>query len=119
MEDKLKDIKIENLVICIYFVLLILYLYANKIEINYIYSGDDRDKENYRILLLIIFGISFIISVLFLVSNINELYEYEDSIDIYNLRKLSVIAGIFIVLASIIYLYIIYKDEDINLEVSP
>ena len=119
LEEKLKEIKIENIVIYIYFILLISQLYANKVEINYLYSQNKKDKEKYRNLLYIFFGISLIISVLFAISNIKELYELEDNYEIYKLKELSAIAGILIVITTIIYLYIIYKDEDINLEVNP
>ena len=119
LEEKLKEIKIENIVIYIYFILLIIYLYANKVEINYIYFQNEKDKEKYRNLLYIFFGISLIISILFALSNIKDLYEYEANYETYKLKELSAIAGVLIVITTIIYLYIIYKDEDINLEVNP
>lgn len=119
MNKKLKQINLENYVIYIYFILLFIYLYANQVEINYLYNQNESDKEKYRLLLYIVFGISFIISFLFTISNIKELNEYESNQEIYDLKQLSTIAGILIVLATAIYIYIIYKDKDINLEVSP
>lgn len=119
MNKKLNEIQIENYVIYIYFILLFIYLYANQIEINYINYQNEVDKEKYRTLLYIVFGISFIISLLYTISNINDLYECEKSKEIYDLKKLSTIAGILIVIATFIYIYIIYKDVDINLEISP
>ena len=119
MNEKLNEIKIENYVIYIYFILLFIYLYANQIEINYLNYQNEKDKEKYRLLLYIVFGISFIISILFSIANIKDLYEYEESEEVYNLKKLSAIDGILIVIATAIYIYIIYKDEDINLEISP
>lgn len=119
INNKIKEIKIENIVIYIYFILLIVYLYANKVEINYLYFKNELDKEKYKNLLYIFFGISLIISLLFAINNIKELYEYEENIEVYKLKKLSALSGILIVITTIIYLYIIYKDENINLEINP
>lgn len=119
INNKIKEIKIENIVIYIYFILLIVYLYANKVEINYLYFKNELDKEKYKNLLYIFFGISLIISLLFAINNIKELYEYEENIEVYKLKELSALSGILIVITTIIYIYIIYKDKDINLEVNP
>lgn len=118
MNDKLEEINIENYIIYIYFVLLITYLYANNIEVNYLKYQNKEDKEKYRILLYIVFGTSLIISVYYTISNINDLKESTNK-EIYNLQALSTIANILVVIATIIAIYIIYKDIDINLEISP
>ena len=118
MNDKLDTIRIENLVIFIYFILLLIYLYANQIEVNYIKYQNVIDKENYRILIFIVFLISFIISLLFTISNLNDLYEYEENSEVRKLKLLSFFAGIFIVIATGIYIYIINNNDNINLEVS-
>ena len=118
MNEKLKQIKEENIVIFIYFIILFTYLYANNIETNYIKYGNEEDKEKYRLLLYIIFGISFIISLYYTIENFKDLKKY-DTKETYKLKQLSAIANTLIVLATAIYLYIIYKDKDINLEISP
>lgn len=118
MNEKIKEIKEENIVIFIYFILLFTYLYANKIEIEYLKYNNDTDKEKYRILLYIVFGVSFLITLYYVIESINELkkYEYEE---LYQLKELSLVANILILIATSIYLYIIYKDKNIDLEVSP
>lgn len=118
MNEKLKEIKEENIVIYIYFILLLIYLYANTIEINYLKYGNNEDKEKYRLLLYTIFGTSFIISLYYTIESLNDLNNY-DKPEIYKLKQLSAIANVLIVIATGIYIYIIYKDKDINLEVSP
>lgn len=118
MNEKLKEINEENIVIYIYFVLLFTYLYANNIETKYIKYGNNEDKEKYRLLLYIVFGVSFIISIYYTIESINDLNNYDNQ-EIYKLKQLSTIANILIVIATGIYIYIIYKDKDISLEVSP
>lgn len=118
MNEKIQDIKEENIIIYIYFVLLFIYLYANRVELNYLQYQNDEDKHLYQLLLYVVFGTTFIISLYYTIESINELRNPVAS-DVLRLEKLSVLANILIVVAAAIYLYIIYKDEDINLEVSP
>ena len=118
MNEKLQEIENENNVIFIYFILLFIYLYANTVEIDYIKYGNIEDKEKYRLLLYIVFGTTFIISLYFTIESLKDLNTYNEP-EVYKLMKLSTLANILIVITSIIFLYIIYKDEDINLEVSP
>lgn len=117
MNKKIQQIEKENIVICIYFVLLFIYLYANTVEVEYIKYGNDEDKEKYRMLLYIVFGTTFILSLYFTIEGIKDLNNC-DKLELYQLMKLSTLANILIVITSIIFLYIIYKDKDINLEVS-
>lgn len=118
MNDKLEEIKIENYIIAIYYIVLTIYLYANKIEIDYIKYNNQFDKEKYRLLLYIVFGITLIITLFYFIKGIKELNE-ENNIEVKKLKELSSIANILVLIATIIIIYVIYKDKDINLEVSP
>ena len=118
MNEKLQQIKEENIVVFIYYILLAIYLYANTVEVNYIKYQQESDKEKYRTLLYIVFGISFIITLYYTIESINDLQTFE-TLEIQKLKELSTLANILILTATAIYLYIIYKDQDINLEVSP
>ena len=118
MNEKLKEIKIENYIISIYYILLTIYLYANTIEVNYIKYGNQTDKDKYRLLLYIVFGTTFIITLYYSIESLKSLKEITDE-EVYKLKELSTIANILVLIASIIIIYIIYKDKDINLEVSP
>jgi len=117
MNEKLQEINKENILIYIYFILLFIYLYANKVEINYIMYQKKEDKEEYRLLLYLVFGVTFIISLYNTVESINNL-KINKPIEVLRLEKNSILANILIVIATGIYLYIIYKDEDINLELN-
>jgi len=65
MDDKLEEIRLENYIIIIYYVLLTIYLYANSIEVNYIKYNNEIDKERYKLLLYIVFGITTISIILY------------------------------------------------------
>ena len=118
MNDKLKQINIENIIIYIYFILLLLYLYANKIEVNYLNNQNYQDKENYRTILFIVFGINLIITLYYTIESFKELNNNKDE-NIKFLKELSALASFLILIASIIILYITYKDTNIDLEISP
>lgn len=118
MNDKLEEIRIENYVIYIYFILLFIYLYANIIEVNYIKYNNEEDREKYQLLLYIVFGTSFIITLLYTIQSIKELQE-PDINEVYRLKELSILANILILIATAIIIYTIYKDRNINLEVTP
>lgn len=118
MNKKMQEIEIENFIIVIYFILLFIYLYANTIEVEYLKYQDKIDKEKYRLLLYIVFGTTLIIALYYTIWGINNLKEPSNK-KIHKLKELSVTANILITFATIIYLYIIYKDEEIILEVSP
>ena len=118
MNDKLEEIRIENYVIYIYFILLFIYLYANIIEVNYIKYNNEEDREKYQLLLYIVFGTSFIITLLYTIQSIKELDE-PDINEVYRLKELSTLANILILVATAMLLYIIYKDKNLNLEVTP
>ena len=118
MNEKLKEINLENYIISIYYILLTIYLYANTIEVNYIKYGNQTDKDKYRLLLYIVFGTTFIITLYYSIESLKSLKEITDE-EVYKLKELSTIANILVLIASIIIIYIIYKDKDINLEVSP
>ena len=118
MNEKLQEIKEENTIVFIYFILIVVYLYANKVEIEYLKYKNESDKEKYRVLLYIVFGISFIITLYYTIKGIEDLKQ-KDKPEIYKLKELSALANVLILIATALYLYIIYKDKDINLEVSP
>lgn len=117
MNKKLQEIKTENIVIIIYIILLLISIYANKIEVEYIKYQKKEDKQRYRTLLYIVFGVSLIIILYSVIDELNELKSTSNP-EIENLNYLSLIANLLALVATAIYLYIVYEDRDINLEVS-
>ena len=118
ISEKFEEIKLENSIIYIYFILLTIYLYANTIEINYLKYQNQQDKDKYRLLLYIVFGTSLIISLYYTIESLKDL-KTPNNEEMQKLNELSAIANILILIATIIILYIIYKDKDLNLEISP
>ena len=117
---KLKEIKIENFIWIIYLGIILLSFISNGYEKNYILFGNDIDKKKYREIMLTIFSILVIVYAYFLVdaySGLKDLKE-SDSIKKKQLVSLSCLASLLIFISGIIFLYIAYKDEDLDVEIA-
>ena len=67
LEERFKEIKIENIIWIIYYVLISFCLYANSVEKNYFLTGNNNSKELYRKLnssTSLIFSLTIIINSL-------------------------------------------------------
>lgn len=113
-QTRLKQIKIEDYIFIIYYLIITLSLYANFIERKYIIFKNPLDKEKYRNLLFIIFGIAFLVYLYYAISNYQDIKQGNDN----DLNKLSFVASLLVLISGIIYLYIIYQDKDINIELA-
>ncbi len=111
MINRLKEIENENIIWLIYLGIILLSYYANSIEKDYILNGNEQSKEKYRKIMIFIFSILVIIYLYFL-------YDSYKSLDDSNLSKLSFIASLLIFTSGIIFLYIAYKDKELNVELA-
>lgn len=118
--DKLKDIKIENLVWIIYIIIIILSYYANSVEKKFILYDDKKSKKEYQSIMIFIFLILLIVYYYFAQDGYNKIMELNDS-DSSKKKVLSYAAftGSFLILISgIIFLYILILDDDIETEIA-
>ena len=114
---QLKQIDIENLIFIVYYIIITLSLLGNYIEKRYLLYGNIRDKNKYRNLLFIIFGIVFLVYLYYTIIGIEDLKDVTDP-ETRRLSELSLLASILVLISGIIYLYIIYHDHDINVELA-
>lgn len=115
--DRLKTIDIENIIFIIYYVIITLSIISNEIEKKYLIYGNERDKNKYRNLLFIIFGIVFLVYLYYTINGFQDLRQATDP-EIRRLSELSLLANILVLISGAIYLYIIYQDRDINVEIA-
>ena len=119
LDNKLKEIKIENYIWLIYIGIIVLSYYSNYLEKDYFINKNNKSKEKYRKTLIIIFSVLVIIYSYFFidsVSDIKNIYKY--SKDKKNLVLLSSLASLLVLISGIIFLYISYKDENIDVEIA-
>lgn len=120
VENKLKQLKIENFIWVIYIGIIVMSWYANHLEKNYFLYNNLDSKEQYRKVMILIFSILLVVYLYFLkdscddIKNIND----GDSDKKKGLILLSFIASLLIVISGLIFLYIAYQDEELDVELA-
>lgn len=117
--DRLNDIKTENIIWVIYIFIIVLGFIANNYETNYIKYNDNKSKDNYRNLMLLIFSILVIVYFRILKDSLRDVKKtsYLNN-KVSKLNKLSFIGPLLVFISGIIFLYIIYNDTDIDVEIA-
>lgn len=120
LNEKLKQLKIEDFVWVIYIGIIFLSWFANHLERKYFINNDLKSKENYRKIMILIFVILIIIYVHFLKDSFNDLKKIKptDSNKKKNLTFLSFIASLLIAISGFIFLYIAIMDESLEVELA-
>lgn len=120
LNEKLKELKIEDFIWLIYIGIIFLSWYSNSLERKYFIFNDQISKEKYRKIIIFIFSILVLVYLYFL----------KDSYDSYKNIKpnatnkekellfLSFIGSLFIAISGLIFLYIALEDEDLNVELA-
>ena len=117
--DRLNDIKTENIIWVIYIGIIVLSFIANNYETNYIKYNDNKSKDDYRNLMLLIFSILVIVYFRILKDSLRDAKKtsYLNN-KVSKLNKLSFIGSLLVFISGIIFLYIIYNDTDIDVEIA-
>ena len=118
--ERLKDIKVENIVWLIYIAIIFLSFYANSKEKKYILYNDNIAKKEYQNIMILIFTILVIIYYHFSkdsyedLENLNE----KDSEKKKNLTFMSFIGSVLVLLSGLIFLTIVIIDDNIDTEIA-
>lgn len=117
--DRLNDIKTENIIWVIYIFIIVLSFIANNYETNYIKYNDNKSKDDYRNLMLLIFSILVIVYFRILKDLLRDVKKtsYLNN-KVSKLNKLSFIGSLLVFISGVIFLYIIYNDTDIDVEIA-
>ena len=120
LEEKLKELKIEDFIWVIYIGIIILSWYSNSLERKYFVNKDEKAKKIYREVMISIFTILLIAYFYFLYSSYQSLRELKetDSKKKKELVFLSFLGSLFIVISGLIFLYIAIQDEDLSVEIA-
>lgn len=118
--EKLNDIRTENIVWLVYIGIIILSYYANSKEKRYLLYNDQKAKQEYQNLLIIIFSILLVIYYHFAkdsyedVKNLNNF----DSKKKKALTKFLFLGSFLILISGIIFLGLAIADDDIDIELA-
>ena len=117
-QERLKQIKIENNIWIIYFIIIALSYYANYFEKDYFLTKNKKSKETYRKLNSFIFIILIIIYSYFEKESFSSFKNKNKSIEQNKYDTLSLIASTLVLISGFIFLYIILEDENIGTEIA-
>jgi hypothetical protein len=120
INNKLKEIDIEDHIWLIYVGIILLSWYSNSLERKYFIYNDLDSKDKYRKIIILIFSILVIVYIYFFQSSIDDIHflKSTDSIKKVKLTELSAIGSLLIVISGLIFLYIAYTDQDIDVEIA-
>ena len=120
LKDKLKDLNIEDFIWLIYIGIIFFSWYSNSLERNYYLTGNNFSKERYRTITIIIFSILVIVYIYFFIGSLEDYLNLKetDTEKKKELVTLSLIASALILISGIIFLYIAFKDKELNVEIA-
>lgn len=120
LDDKLKQLKIEDFIWLIYIFIIFLSWYSNSLERKYFIYNDVESKDKYRKIIIFIFSILIIVYLYFLKDSYNDIQNLNkyDSLKTKRLIFLSFVASLLIVISGFIFLYIAVEDKDLNVELA-
>lgn len=119
-EEKLKQLRIENNIWIIYIGIIIFSWYSNYLEKNYILTGNNKIKNEYRTIIIVIFSTLVLVYFYFLKSSYNDLISLKKS-DSEKKRQLvyfSFLASLLIFVAGLIFLVIAICDDNLDVELA-
>lgn len=120
LTNKLKQLKIENFIWVIYIGIIILSWYANSLEKKYFIFNDLCSKDKYRRVMIFIFSILIVVYFYFLKDSYKDFKNIsnKDNCQKQNLIFLSFLGSLLIFISGLIFLYIAYKDKEIDVELA-
>lgn len=120
LNDKLKEFKAEEFVWIIYIGIIILSFYSNDLERKYFINNDLESKKKYIDLMIIIFTVLLIIYMYFAKSSLDDVrnLKQNDSMDKKRLTYLSFVGSFLILISGIIFLYIAFQNENLDVELA-
>lgn len=120
LEEKIKQLRIEDFIWLIYIGIILMSWYANSLEGNYFKNRDLNSKEKYRSVMVFIFSILLIVYFYFMNSSYNDLKKVDKFTPkkCKTLSSLSFLASLLIFISGIIFLYIAIVDEDLYVELA-
>lgn len=120
LENKLRELNIEDIVWIVYIGIIFLSWYSNSLERKYLIEKNPEDKEKYRSIIVVIFFILIIVYIYFLKSSYEDIKNLKptDSAKKRELVMLSFIASLLIAISGAIFLFIALADDNLDVELA-
>ena len=118
IENRLKQIKIENFIFIIYLGIIGLSFYANKLEKEYLITNNNKAKDKYRNIMILIFSIAVLVYLYYAYDSYKSNKEISNNPEINKFNDLALLASALVLISGLIFLYIAYSDKDLNVELA-
>ena len=120
LDDKLRQIRIEDFIWVVYIGIIALSYYSNFLERKYYVFNDLESKDKYRNIIILIFSILLIVYFYFLYDSYKSVKDLKsfDNEKKKRLVYLSFLASLLIFISGSIFLYIAFSDTDLNVELA-
>ena len=120
LENKLKQLDIEDFIWIIYIGIIIMSWYSNSLERDFFVNNNETSKIKYRNIIIIIFSILVAVYIYFFKDSLDDVKNLKptDSNKKKNLISISFIASTLILISGLMFLYIAIEDEDLNVELA-
>lgn len=119
-KERLDIIRQENIIWIIVIILILVSLYGNSIEAKFFRNNDIEAREKYIKIQMGIFTVALIIYIFFFVDSYSSYSKLSacDSKKKIQLTEANLIATSLVLIAGIIFLGIVFFDDDLETEVS-
>lgn len=120
IEERLKQINIEDYIWLIYIGIIFFSWYSNYLERDFLINNDKHSKSKYRTIIISIFSVLVVVYYYFFKSSLEDLKEIKptDREEKKQLVYLSFIASLLILISGLIFLYIAIYDKDNSIELA-
>lgn len=120
LENKLKQLDIEDFIWLIYIGIIIMSWYSNSLERDFFVNNNETSKIKYRNIIIIIFSVLVAVYIYFFKDSLDDVKKLKptDSNKKRNLISISFIASTLILISGLMFLYIAIEDEDLNVELA-
>lgn len=120
INNRLKQIKIEDYIWLIYIGIIFLSWYSNNLERDYLINNNEISKEKYHNILVFIFLVLLIIYLYFFKGSLGDFLnlKFSDSEKKKELVTFAFIGMSLFVVGGIIFLYIAIEDKNIDVELA-
>lgn len=120
INNKLKEIRNEDIVWIIYLGIIALSFYSNYLEKDYLINKNITSKDKYQKIMIFIFAVLLIVYLYFLkdsLDSFNDLKE-TDSDEKKTLVTLALVASALIFISGAIFLYVAIKNNNLDVELA-
>lgn len=120
LNERLKQINIEDYIWIVYLGIILLSWYGNSFERKYYINKDQTNKTKYQNITILIFSILIIVYFYFLKSSISDIKNIKPY---YSQKKkdliyLSFIGSLLVTLSGVIFLFIAITDNNLDVEIA-